>query len=349
MEGRRVQKVGYSTLSVSLPSRWAKETGLKQGDTIIFVPDTDGSLRIMTSALAERRATQGEFIINSDLCDEPRMLARIIVGNYILGRDTISVVSSGRIRSEHLREIREAAKRLIGLGIIEETPNRIILQCSIDPAKFPIDTLIRRLYVIASTMYTEAIQALSENNPDLAQDAVRREDEADTICWLTIRLLLSAQQNRNLAQSIGISDILEIPDNRLIVQLLESIADHAEKMALSVIELEKSRDEIPHHIIETIAQMGDLATVVCQKAMDCNYKGDIKVASDAIEAAGVIETSEERLMSALPKGVSNPYLIAHIRTVVWCLRRIAELGASIALIAIDKALEKPNKLCTPAS
>ncbi len=347
MESRRVQKVGYSTLSVSLPSRWARETGLKQGDTVMFVPDNDGSIRIMTSALAERKKTKEEFLINSDLCDEARMLERIIVGNYILGRDTINISSAGRIKSEHLREVREAAKRLMGLGIIEETPNRIILQCSIDPAKFPIDTLMRRLYVIASTMYTEALQALSEDDADLAKDAVRREDEANTIYWLTVRLLLSAQQNRSLAQSIGISDILEIPDNRLIVQFLESIADYAEKIASSVIELEKSRGDVPKRIIENIAQMGDLASVVCQKAMDCNYKRDIKIANGAIEAEGVVETAEERLLTTLPKEVSNTYLVAHLRSVIWGLRRIAELGASIAVIAIDKALEKPSKLCAP--
>jgi len=349
MEGRRVQKVGYSTLSVSLPSRWARETGLKQGDMVVFVPDNDGSLRIMTSALAEYKKTQGEFIINSDLCDEPRMLERIIVGNYILGRDTISVISSGRIRSEHIREIREAAKRLMGLGIIEETPNRIILQCSIDPGKFPIDTLMRRLYVIASTMYTEALQALSEDNPELAQDAVRREDEADMIYWLIVRLLLSAQQNRSLAQSIGISDILEIPDNRLIAKLLETIADYAEKIASSIVELEKSRDQLPRRMVEGIAQMGELASTVCQKAMDCNYKRDIKIANGAIEAEGVVETNEEKLINTLPKESLDPYLVAHLRSVIWGLRRIAEIGASIALITIDKALEKPSKLCNPVS
>ncbi|MEM3737207.1 MAG: phosphate uptake regulator PhoU [Candidatus Bathyarchaeia archaeon] len=350
MESRRVQKVGYSTLSVSLPSRWVKEAGLKQGDIVLFIQENDGSLRVITSALAESKKVKVDFQINSDLCDEPRILERIIIGNYILGRDTIIIFSpSGRVSSEHLQEIREATRRLMGVGIIEETPNRITLQCSIDPAKFPIDTLMRRLYVIASTMYSEALQALSEDKPELAQDALRREDEADMLYWLIIRLLLLAQEDRSLAQSIGISDILEIPDNRAIVQLLESIADHAEKIAISTAELVKFRSEIPRHLIESILQIGDLTSAVCQKAMDCNYKRDIKVANDALEAECVVESAEERLTSILPKEISNPYILTHLRSVIYSLRRIAELGATITLIAIDKALEKPSKLCAPTS
>ncbi len=31
MEARKVQKVGYSTLIVSLPKDWVEEVGLKQG------------------------------------------------------------------------------------------------------------------------------------------------------------------------------------------------------------------------------------------------------------------------------------------------------------------------------
>jgi len=34
MEPRKVQKVGYSTLSVSIPMNWAKKRGIKKGDIV---------------------------------------------------------------------------------------------------------------------------------------------------------------------------------------------------------------------------------------------------------------------------------------------------------------------------
>lgn len=161
MERRKVQQVGYSTLSVSLPHDWVKEIGLKRGDWLFFMPEKDGSLRLMLDAHLERETEdKGEFVINCDSCDEPRELARTIIGNYILGRDTLKIVCSKRIQSEQVEEVRNVVRRLLGLGIIEESSNHITLQCSIDPTKFQIEALIRRLSVIVSTMHEEAMQAL---------------------------------------------------------------------------------------------------------------------------------------------------------------------------------------------
>ncbi|MFI5404755.1 MAG: AbrB/MazE/SpoVT family DNA-binding domain-containing protein, partial [Candidatus Gagatemarchaeaceae archaeon] len=42
-----MQKVGYSTLSVSIPSEFAKDLNLKQGDSLLFREDADGTLRLI--------------------------------------------------------------------------------------------------------------------------------------------------------------------------------------------------------------------------------------------------------------------------------------------------------------
>jgi phosphate uptake regulator len=92
----------------------------------------------------------------------------------------------------------------MGLDIVQETPERIDLQCSIDPTILKIDMLIRRLSVIASTIHIESMQALVESNQELAEDAVRREDEADMMYWLTMSLLLSTQHDRIISDSVGL-------------------------------------------------------------------------------------------------------------------------------------------------
>lgn len=239
MESRKVQRVGYSTLSVSLPSDWVKSVGLQRGDRVAFMPERDGSLRLVPGPLVERETEAEENVVKSDLCDEPRMLERVVVGNYILGCDTLRIVSSKRIRSEHVEETRSIARRLIGLSIIEETPNQIVLQCSIDPAKFKINMLMRRLSIIASTMHEEAMQAFIDFDIGLAEDTIRREEEADMMYWLALRLLLSAQRVQAVAEKIGLEKSSQIPGNRLILKYLETIADCAECIAKRVIELRK--------------------------------------------------------------------------------------------------------------
>ena len=49
METRKVQRAGYSSLSVSLPMNWTKKVSLKPGDMIFFTQDKENSLNLMIS------------------------------------------------------------------------------------------------------------------------------------------------------------------------------------------------------------------------------------------------------------------------------------------------------------
>ncbi len=340
MESRKLQKVGYSTLSISLPSNWVKEMNLKRGDTLFLLPEKDGSLKLFPSRLLRPREGIEEYICNADLCDDPKMLERIIVGSYTLGRDLFSIISSERVHSEHIEEIRGIMRKLIGLGIIEETPDRITLQCSVDPRKFHLDMLLRRLSIISLTIVKEAVQALVDFDTSLAEDAIKREDEADMMYLLAMRLLISAQRRREVAEEIGLTDPLHILYFGLMLRYLELIADYAEEIARRVIELlQKYRDQLPKWVIERISNLNDLAHDLVLKSVDCFFIGDIKIANSLLEMRTFIELERDRLMQELPE-------IPHLRLMLWNITRIAYNGARIALIAIDNALERKTNICT---
>ena len=330
-----MQKVGYSTITVSLPSEWVKQNNINPGDLVFLMREKDGALKVMPGHIAQKEEAE-EYIINSDACDEQGMLGRIIVGSYILGRDVIRVTSSTRIRRQHVDEIRKIIRKLIGLGILEEAPKNILLQCSVDPTKFKLDMLIRRLSLIASTILSEAMQAFMENEKSLAEDAIRREDEADTIYYLAVRLLLSAQTNPDIAEKIGVTDMLFIPATRLILQYLELIADYSEDIAKKIIALEIRRHELPKEVVERIYHLSELTQTIFQKALDCVFTRDIRVANGVLEMREVLETESDRLMQELPE-------IPYLRAMVSCLTKIADLGSTIADIAINRSLEKPIK------
>lgn len=339
MESRKIQRVGYSTFSISLPKDWVETKGLKQGDLLMLLPEKDGSLKLLPSSMVERKTATEEYEINSDLCNEPRMLERIIVGNYTLGRDAFRIVSSTRISSMHAEEVRQISRRLMGLGIVQETPQQIDLQCSIDPTKFKIDMLMRRLSVIASTMQSEAIQALTDSNRELAEDAIRREDEADMMYWLAIRLLLSAQQDHVVADKIGLEDPLQLIYFGLITRYLEMIADNAQSIAKRAIDLKnRSKERVNKSVMRKVVNLSELSQNVVLKAMDCVFTGNIEIANNILEISRVIRSEHEKLMEELPE---SPIM----RRVVLELTRIADNGAGIAVIAINRSLEKPSKIC----
>ncbi len=345
MQGRRVQKVGPSTLAVSLPNSWTKEAGLKKGDLIFFTPESDGSLKLRISSLAEQDEKVKEYVVNSDLCDQPGLLERIIVGNYLLGHDVIKIVSSKRISSAHSEEARGISRRLIGLGIIEETPMQIVLQCSIDPVKFPIYLVLRRLYAIASTMHKEAIQALCEMKMELAEEAVRREDDADMMYWLAARLLYSSQSSKEIAEKIGL-ERRNVLNYKMIIGFLERMADWGEKIGKNVLEIEKKGVGVGAPFINEVFKLSEEAFTIGVKAMESVFIGDINLANSAIESyKKFVELEEEKLVGELSLHLRDSGIASNLRHVIWGIRRIAELGAEIAEVSVNQALERPTRLC----
>lgn len=349
METRKIQRVGRSTLSVSLPNDWAKALGLKAGDQITFFENKDGTLTLQPlSAALEPK--QVEYIINAEACTEPGMLERIIVGNYLNGRDAIRIVSAKRISDTHVEETRRIVRRLLGMGIIEETPTQILLQCSLDVTKFPINSIIRRLYIIAATMFKEALSALEHINIPLARQSMLREEEADMLYWLLTRLVFTAQLDRKVAVKIGLEEPLHILGARAIGLLLERSADWGETIAKNVIELENYKHELETEmgkkIISKLSELGKIVNEICYNAIQSLYSGDILLASRAIESyKKKVEPMEEEIVNELPMYGLSPYVCQRLRTIAWGAKRTAELGAEIAQIAINRSLEKDSKYC----
>ncbi|MCW3997683.1 MAG: phosphate uptake regulator PhoU [Candidatus Bathyarchaeota archaeon] len=339
MEIRKIQKVGTSTLSISLPSNWVKENNLKRGDHLYLESDEDGSLKIFLNKSIELQQQIPEYVYNSDLFEEPRMLQSIIVGSYILGRDLFSITSSKRFRSEYVNEIRGVVPKLIGLGIVEETSKSITIQCSVDPRKFQLDMLLRRLSVISLTVVKEATQALVESNPTLAKDAISRENEADRMYLLALRLLISAQRKKQVAKEIGLKDQLHVLYFGLMLRYLEMISDYGEEIARRAIELiQKYKDKLPNWVIERVEKLNELAYDLILKSVSCFFTEDIKIANSMLDVLSVIEFERDKLMKELPE-------IPHLRLILWNINRIADNGANIALIAINNSLERKNEIC----
>jgi phosphate uptake regulator len=349
MESRKVQKVGASTLSVSLPKEWVQQHRMKKGDIVLFENLKDGSLRIApSSAGASAEQDHVEYVVNADLCDEPGMLGRVVVGNYVIGRNALRIKAKSRIKSEHIAEVRAAVNKLMGLGIMMETPDEIELQCSIDAARFPIETVIKRLYTIGATMQKEAIEALERGDVALAKDAIGREDEADMMYWLALRLLLSAQTDPTLAERIGIHDSLPIVGNRLIAKNLEHVADYAENVARNVVKLLEAGVEVDASVVKRVRKAGDLSAQIVADGLACIFVHDIRLANRAIESKDKVEQLEEELLRDIVAKHADAELVAALRAVAWSLRRIAEYGSEIAVIGINRYLERPSNLCKPA-
>ena len=362
LESRKVQRVGSSSLAVSLPNEWVKEMGIEKGHLIFFKEDEGNILKLMTSDQIEK-SSDSAVELSGDFCKDPNLLARALMGVYSLGYDSIRIVSSNRLTNEQVNKIREVTRELMGMGIMEETPNSLLIQCSIDITKFPINTLLRRLYIISSTMHKEVIESIPKFNVDLASETIRRDKEAITMFWVIIRFLNRCQRDKSTAIQMGIDTPSLIVWYRLIAQYLRLIADWTHQEAEKVIALNQSKDVIGEELIQKLIEINENAHGVCHEAINSFFSMDIILANKAIEAYNEIQQTEEALQERV---CSSAYLhgknfsvtkyfkgqkpaeacvVAQISFLIWSAQRIAEIGSEIAETAIHRVLCKDTKMC----
>src|SRR3989442_1486704 len=109
LETRKVQKLGYSSLGVSLPKDWAASNGIRPGALVSLAIEDDGSLRVRVGPLEEYPVT-AEATIDADEWSGPEALTRMITGNYIVGCNTIRLRSREELSPSQLQEIHEAGR-----------------------------------------------------------------------------------------------------------------------------------------------------------------------------------------------------------------------------------------------
>ncbi|MBO0889187.1 phosphate uptake regulator PhoU [Candidatus Bathyarchaeota archaeon] len=343
MEARKVQKVGYSTLIVSLPKDWVEEVSLKQGDIVSFRRESDGGITVYPGLTKERE--NHRYLIDADLCDSPNLLTRIITANYLTGHDTIQIFSKKELSPKHLEEVRGVSRRLTGLGIVEQTLKSVTLQSFVDPTKFPIYGLMRRLQIILSSMLEQAVKAVVEGRTTMADEVLHMEEEADRIYWMIIRQLLLAVLDRRVAKEVGIEGPMHVVGNRVIAKSLEQMADLASHVAVEAQRLKGDAKTVDPKITKGILELSDRVRAMIEDSFNALMKGDLKKSNECIDRVEACEKLERELTADVMKSVKEVNLAVGLRSIIWDVGQMARDSVSIAEVGINRKLETPSDFC----
>jgi phosphate uptake regulator len=340
METRKVQRLGPSTLAMTLPAEWAGEHGVEKGDEVSIRPGGKGTLTVTPESA---QAGGSEATIHADQLDADAV-ERAIVAQYVLGRRIIYVESDATLDSEIINAVYRAETQLMGLGVVEETPERIAIRCSVDPADFTLNNLLERLENTGSTMRGEAVKALAHGNSDLAERALNRERQANKIFVLLLRLLFSAYQNPNLARQIGLEDGFPLIGYRSIAKNLELTADNAEDIAEIVLESADHHLDLDQSTIRRIREFTDDVDEMTETAVRAAVERDYQLTIDVREMFEEISNREQEILDDLPE-MTNEELI-RVREVLVSLQQTAGYAMRNAEIAANLALAEQSEYVT---
>jgi phosphate uptake regulator len=337
MESRKVQRLGPSTLAMTLPAEWAKEYGVEKGDEVSIRMGGKGTLTVLPESANTEDSTA---TIHADELDAGA-LERAIVAQYVLGRRVIHVQQrEGALDSDHINAVYRAETQLMGLGVIEETPERIAIRCSVDPEDFTLDNLLERLENTGSTMREEAIKALAHGNPDLAQRALNRERQANKIFVLLLRLIFTAYQNPNLARAVGLESGFPLIGYRSVAKNLELTADNADDIAEIVLDVNDHSFNLDQAAMREIREFNDKISDLTALAVRSVVERDYDLTIEARELFHELSDREQTILQDLPE-MSNEELL-QVREVLVTLQQTAQYAMRNAEIAANLSLNEES-------
>ena len=332
METRKVQQLGPSTLAMTLPAAWTSEYGVAKGDELVIHEGT-GTLTATTKTVGTE---EGEAVIHVDELDDDAV-ERAIIGQYVLGRRIIHVEQSeSALSRETIDAVYRAESQLMGLGIVEETPERITVRCSVDPSDFTLENLLERLESTGGTMREESVKALSRGNPELAQRAINRERQANKLFVLLLRLIYTVHQDPSMARSMGLDETLPLVGYRSIAKNLELTADNAEDIATIVVESDGEALDVSQSTMRKIRELTDDVNEISVLAVEAVIDRDYQLTTEVRRRFHDIKDREEQLLADLPE-LPNDQLL-EIREVLVSLQETAQYAMQNAEIAANLAL-----------
>ena len=248
MEIRKLQLTGGSSLAITLPKKWVDHFGLKSKDTVVIYSQKSGSLIIQPARYKEQLL---KTVLKIDGLTKD-MLTRELTAHYISGSDELTIKSK-RITRDQRNRIREILQSLIGYEIIDESSEEVFIKNIFDVTKFPIIQNVEKMFVIVKSMFNDAIKAITQNNKPLASDVIDRDFEIDKLRLAIMRQFYALIQGRVYDEETGLSQADTNYYEHVATQL-ERIADHAVKIARTVITADKKSESLVSSRLKNIVK-----------------------------------------------------------------------------------------------
>jgi len=190
---RKVNLAGPTTLTVSLPSKWAKQHNIKKGDEI-EVEDIGNSLTISKEKKSRKlqRATINLdrfdcLLVNRFVCELYRQGAEEIVIQFT--KEKIPDYKNRR-EMEIDKHIKWLVQRFIGMEIVSQTKNKIVLQSLMaDEEQSKIDIVQKRIYFLTKEFLEEFISAMDATFSKFHERSYDYHDNIAKFTYYYLRLL----------------------------------------------------------------------------------------------------------------------------------------------------------------
>jgi phosphate uptake regulator len=209
-----------------------------------------------------------------------------------------------------------------------------------DPTKFPVDSLIKRLQLLVSRSLEIAIQAFKTGGPGALNEVRRIQDELDELYWLIVRQLLVALSNREISAKIGLESPLHASGDRVSAKTLEEIGRIILDLTEETVRVRESGLKIEQVFLSKIEKLARMTQEAFNQTMEGLLAPEIKIIEGATKLVNSTLDFEKEVTRELLK--STEY--ASSREVISDLGQIARYCNIIIEIALNRLLRKTSSV-----
>jgi phosphate uptake regulator len=288
---------------------------------------------LIETSVIEKESRTKEIKISQITSSEA--LERILIAFYLVGYDTIKIKLDRKDHLAYRESIRNILDYLIGVEIVEDTNEAMTLEIMLDYKRMSTIQILQRMFSIDKSMLLDLGKALKNMDIGLAKDIIVREKEIDRLYFLVVRQLKSAVEYQQIAEKLGIESQRDCLGYRIVVKVLERIADHIENIAKSYIQLFEIQKET--QLDEFIDLTSNVVTTF-EKSIQALFTRSDEMAETVFHELKKVEKSQSDVSKELFK-IEDIQSAILMKAMLDSLGRIASYSGDIAEVAINMSTE----------
>jgi phosphate uptake regulator len=354
---RRVQVTGRGSYIVSLPKPWVEEAGLRKGGRVEFSKQENWGLTLTPFGSTKFDDERARCTVSLTPNVDPGALTRMIISLYVVGYSTIEIKSkSGNLAASTRDTIRDVARgKLVGTELVTESAQSATLQVLLNYPQLLVPDALRRMLSILGAMIQDSMQALFKIDKESASQVVKIDDEIDRFSLYVIRQLKWAVKHPTLLSRIGLASPVECLGYRIIAKSVERSADHATRIASSVLLLQQPPNAA---LLKDATALSQLSLKMMETALRACFAGDYRLAEGVLLEGTKVPDLESKLVDRLLREKMSAGDLSAMRLVSESLRRIGEYATDVAEVVLNSTVQKmldpaealvPEATKTPAS
>ena len=330
---RIVQRTGLSSLAVTLPKSWTDAFNIRTGSQL-RIHDL-GAGRLEMTPAGQPAGGDGHRPLHIDASDcPPQLLSRLLVGAYITGQDHVLITAHRELPAELRAEVDRIARRVLGMSLIEDEPNKLEVRVFLDATKHRLPGLLDRVVRMIRLEIELCQKALATGDVTSLEKVARVEEEIDRFYLLMARQILLASNDFHVAREIGVPSHHYQLGYRVVVKMLEVTADILAVFA-SDLAMEMARGEDAEELRRQLAEFD----TVLAGTMTAFAAVSAVSAHEALTAIEGWTARQAALCGSLIGRSRDKAGAARVQRIVSGLATARELLAIVNEITINRSVE----------